>query len=406
MRCNRMNVRSGSPGRMRNRKKFRTSTNRSVPAGLQQLPAYVARPAQALSSALPRLRKTTIPAMTAIATTPSPTYSSGDVPPPPPVCVARAEGLQVHVGLGRESEGHLAGVGVRRGLGPALELVRPPGFELVVVVEDDVRIILVGDPLHLLYGGGPLVEVELLLLLLVHPGVVLVAPERVGPAHDLVAGEHREDEVGIRVRAPAPDEHVVVCGVDGVGEGRVAHGLGLQPDPGLLEPVLDKLARVTESLSSERTNRRSSSSSPPLSTVPSPLVSSHPASSSSSLERSMSKPWISDSVQLQVVLGQGRRDQRGAGNALALQDLLGKLLLVDGPVDRLPHQRVQQRRVPGGRLGRVELLYRLRRGLVEVEAELGEPGVGGRVGLDSFLVLERLEEVDGDRLRCNRPRRS
>jgi hypothetical protein len=32
MRCNRVSVRSGSPGRMRNRKKFRTSTNRSVPA--------------------------------------------------------------------------------------------------------------------------------------------------------------------------------------------------------------------------------------------------------------------------------------------------------------------------------------------------------------------------------------
>ena len=32
--------------------------------------------------------------------------------------------------------------------------------------------------LHLLDGGRPLVDVELLLLLLVHPRVVLVAPER------------------------------------------------------------------------------------------------------------------------------------------------------------------------------------------------------------------------------------
>ena len=48
---------------------------------LQQLPAQVARPAQALSSALPRLSKTTIPATTAIATIPSPTNSSGEVPP-------------------------------------------------------------------------------------------------------------------------------------------------------------------------------------------------------------------------------------------------------------------------------------------------------------------------------------
>ena len=59
----------------------------------------------------------------------------------------------------------------------------------------------------------------------------------------------------------------------------------------------------------------------------------------------MSKPWISDSSSFEVVLGQGRGDQRGAGDALALQDLLGQLLLVDGPVDRLPHQRVEQGRV-------------------------------------------------------------
>src|SRR3712207_5109181 len=105
-----------------------------------------------------------------------------------------AQRPQVHVCLVREGEGHLPGIGIRRSLGPTLELVRTPGLGLVVVVEDDVGVLLVGDALHLLYGGGPLVEVELLFLLLVHPGVVLVAPEGVGPAHDLVAGEHREDE--------------------------------------------------------------------------------------------------------------------------------------------------------------------------------------------------------------------
>src|SRR3712207_5143062 len=103
-------------------------------------------------------------------------------------------------------------------------------------------------------------------------------------------------------------------------------------------------------------------------------------------------------VQLQVVPGQGRGDQGGAGDALTLQDLLGQLLLVDGPVDRLSHQGVEQGGVSGARLGRAELLDRLRGGLVEVEAELGEPRVGGRVGLYPLLVLERLEEVDGDAL--------
>src|SRR3712207_7667726 len=46
--------------------------------------------------------------------------------------------------------------------------------------------------LHLLDGVGPLVDVELLLLLPVHPRVVVVAPERIGPAHDLVAGQDRK----------------------------------------------------------------------------------------------------------------------------------------------------------------------------------------------------------------------
>src|SRR3712207_9482093 len=55
-----------------------------------------------------------------------------------------------------------------------------------------------GDALHLLYGGGPLVEVELLFLLLVHPGVVLVAPEGVGPAHDLVRSEEHTSELQSR----------------------------------------------------------------------------------------------------------------------------------------------------------------------------------------------------------------
>src|SRR3712207_6616985 len=96
--------------------------------------------------------------------------------------------------------------------------------------------------LHLLDGVGPLVDVELLLLLPVHPRVVVVAPERIGPAHDLVAGQDREYKVGVRIGAPAPDEHVVVGGVDGVGKGRVAYGLGLQTNARLLEPALDKLA--------------------------------------------------------------------------------------------------------------------------------------------------------------------
>src|SRR3712207_3773249 len=90
-------------------------------------------------------------------------------------------------------------------------------------------------------------------------------------------------------------------------------------------------------------------------------------------------------VQLQVVLGQGRGDQGGAGDALALQDLLGKLLLVYGPVDRLAHQRVEQGGIPSARLGRAEFIDRLGGRLVEVEAELGEPRVRRRVGLDSLL---------------------
>ena len=46
-------------------------------------------------------------------------------------------------------------------------------------------------------------------------------------------------------------------------------------------------------------------------------------------------------------------------------------------------------------LGRVELLYRLRRGLVEVEAELGEPRVGGRVGLYPSWFSSDLKRLMG-----------
>jgi hypothetical protein len=37
-RCKRVRVRSGSPGRMRKRKKFRTRTNRSVPTACSSFP--------------------------------------------------------------------------------------------------------------------------------------------------------------------------------------------------------------------------------------------------------------------------------------------------------------------------------------------------------------------------------
>src|SRR3712207_6968384 len=51
-----------------------------------------------------------------------------------------AQRPQVHVCLVREGEGHLPGIGIRRSLGPTLELVRTPGLGLVVVDRKSTRL--------------------------------------------------------------------------------------------------------------------------------------------------------------------------------------------------------------------------------------------------------------------------
>jgi hypothetical protein len=93
-----------------------------------------------------------------------------------------------------------------------------------------------------------------------------------------------------------------------------------------------------------------------------------------------------------------RRNQRGAWYAFALENLLRQSIFVDSPVDSLAYPGVEEDRVTSTCLRGVELFYYLGRGLVEVEAELREPGVGGRVGHYAFLVLQRFEKVDGHAL--------
>src|SRR5215218_593416 len=155
-RCNLVSVRSGSPGRMRNRKKFRTSTKNRVPR------ARSAFPLRSAPGSGPVLRAP-----------PSHEHDDHSHDRRPDECqpdlekrrgAARATGSlfgadrpQVQVAFVGESVGNLALVGIGRGPGPAPELTGTPGLELVVVVEDYVRVVLVGDALHLLDGLGPLV---------------------------------------------------------------------------------------------------------------------------------------------------------------------------------------------------------------------------------------------------------
>ena len=91
-------------------------------------------------------------------------------------------------------------------------------------------------------------------------------------------------------------------------------------------------------------------------------------------------------VQLQPVVGVGRRDDRGAGLAAALVDRPEQLLAVDGEVQGEPERRVEH-----GGVGVAHRLAGLEVDRAGVEGDLVEARRVSAGGRDAVLALERLD---------------
>ena len=126
-----------------------------------------------------------------------------------------------------------------------------PGLLAARVDQRDHRRLVVDHLLHLPDGLLALLRVELARLQREELVVLRVGPDGLVPHPHLVAGVDRDEEVGVDVADPAPEEHVVVrfrLAVDGVPHLVAQRGLTdhleVDPDADLPEPPGDELAAL------------------------------------------------------------------------------------------------------------------------------------------------------------------